>query len=445
MTASEPFNVPASPPLATPSASPAFGRIGLNSFWLLAARIVSLSLGLLFSALLARALGQAGLGQFAFISATLFVGNAATTFGLDTLLQRDAAAARASATLDAALPQTISAVLLIQLSLSAAYITLLWLVAPRLPNQTAATLPALGLAAVALVPLAFSTIYSAILRANERMADFLAFNLVTGTVTAAGGVLLFATGGGLIAASGVLLVAQTAGALAAAALCRRAVALRWRWVWPTRATVRRALRLGGALAALMLFSVLYQRSGVMLLSLINGDAAAGAYSAAARVMEALKLLPGAFFGAMFPVLARAAFERDVDREATRRLYTRAFAVLLALCFALAAGTALAAPIVIRLLFGSGYEAAASVLRIMCLSLLPTVATFRLSFDLVVHGRERIAAASMALTLLVGGTATAWLIARAGVTGAAWGLVIGELAQVVILLALGRRPRFEERL
>lgn len=441
MTSSDSFGTPASPARGIPTAPPGFGRIGLNSFWLLAARVASLGLGLLFSALLARALGQAGLGQFAFISAALFIGNAASTFGLDTLLLRDAAAARASAAAGAALPQTISAVLLIQLALSTVYIALLWLIGPRLPNQTAATLPALGLASLALVPLAFSTVYSAILRAYERMADFLVFSLVTATVMAAGGALLFTAGGGLLSAAGILLVAQTAGALAAAGLCRRAVTLRWRWIWPSAPAIRRALRLGGALAVLMLFSVLYQRSGVLLLSLIDGDAAAGAYSAAARVIEALKLLPGAFFGAMFPVLARAAaVERAGVQDATRRLYARSFAVLLAVCVALAAGTALAAPAVVRLLFGSGYDAAVGALRIMCWSLPPTVATFRLSFDLVVQGRERVAAASMGFTLLVGAGLTAWLIARAGLTGAAWGLVGGELAQVGILLALGRMGR-----
>ena len=144
---------------------------------------------------------------------------------------------------------------------------------------------------------------------------------------------------------------------------------------------------------------------------------------------------------MFPVLARAAaVERAGVQDATRRLYTRSFAVLLAACVALAAGTALAAPAVVRLLFGSGYDAAVGALRIMCWSLPPTVATFRLSFDLVVQGRERVAAASMGFTLLVGAGLTAWLIARAGLTGAAWGLVGGELAQVGILLALGRMGR-----
>lgn len=442
MASREKASASLSAPPDTSYSTPTLGRVSLNSFWLLAARVLSLGLGLLFSGLLARALGEAGLGQFAFISALVFVGNAASTFGLDTLLQRDVAAARASAGAKSRPPlgETTSAVLLIQLAISAAYVAILWLVAPRLPNQSPATLPALWLAALALIPLAFSTVYSAILRAYERMALYLGFTLVTAAIMAAGGALLLVAGDGLTAAAGVVLAAQTGGALAAAWLCGRSVPVRWQWAWPSRVAVRRALRLGSALAALMLLSVLYQRSGLLLLSLLGGDAAAGAYSAAARVIEALKLLPGAFFGAMFPVMARAeAVGSSIDdtAQSSRRLYSRAFVGLLAASVALAACASALAPVIVRLLFGPGYEAAASALRVMAWSLPATVVTFRLSFDLVICGRERVAATSMALTLLVSGGLTAFLIARAGLAGAAWGLVAGEVAQVLILVTLTR--------
>ena len=404
-------------------------RVGLSSLWLLAARLAGQALGLLFTAAIARSLGQAGLGQFAFISAVVLIGNAATTFGLDTLLIRDVAAARAAPDEAASsVPQTISAVLLIQLTLAAVFVAGLWLLAPRLPNQSPDTLPALRLAALALFPLAFSTVDSALLRAHERMGHFLVFTLVTATALALGGLVLAIGGGGLTAAAGVFVVAQVAGALAAAGLARRGLpGFRRRWVWPSSPVLGRALRLGAGLAALMLLSLLYQRSGVLLLSLLEGDAAAGAYSAAARVVEALKMLPAAFFGAMFPILAQGR-----RGDGSGRVYRRAFAALLAVAVLLAAlTTALAGPIM-ALLFGPGYESAAGALRLMAWSLPPTVVAFKLSFDLVVAGRERAAAVSMALTLLIGGGLTAWLIGGYGLTGAALGLVAGEVAQVAIL-------------
>jgi O-antigen/teichoic acid export membrane protein len=418
-------------------------RVGLNSFWLLAARLGPQALGLLFTAALARALGEAGLGQFAFISAVLFIGNAVTTFGLDTLLIREVAGARATmagteergyatrATMGTAVAQTISAALLIQLALSAVFIAGLWLLAPRLPNQTAATLPALRVAALALFPLALATVDSALLRAHERMAHFLAFSLATAAALALGGLALLAGGGGLPTAAVVFLVAQVVGAAVAAGLARRALPGVRRWAWPAALVVGQALRLGAGLALLMALSLLYQRSGVLLLSLLDGDAAAGAYSAAARVIEALKALPAAFFGAMFPILAAGRHQ-----PAAGRAYRRAFAALLVVSGLLAATAGLLARPILGLLFGPGFEAAVPALRIMVWSLPPTIVAFKLSLDLVVAGRERAAAAAVALTLLIGGGLTAWLIGRWSLSGAAVGLVVGEVVQVIVLKTSG---------
>ncbi len=415
------------------------GRIGLSSLWLLAARVFGQGLGLLFTAFLARALGEERLGQFAFLSAVLFVGNAATTFGLDTVLLREVATARRDAAVVAAPGSTAGAVLLIQLALSAMFIAVLWLATPWLPNQTTATVPALRLVSLALVPLAFSTVYSALLRAHERMAHYMAFTLAVAVALALGGLAVWAGGGGLMAAAVVVVLAQSGGALAAAGLARVALptAAR-RWAWPPAAVVRRLGQLGAGLAALMVLSILYQRSGVLLLSLLADDRAVGAYSAAARVVEALKMLPAAFFGAMFPIMAQGRGDADAERA-----FGRAFAALMALVVVLAAITGLAAGPILALLFGPGYEAAVTPLRIMVWSLPATLLAFRLSFGLVVAGRDRAAAASMGLTLLLGGGLTAALIGRWSLPGAAVGLVAGEVVQVAVLLAFGRLGRLAE--
>ena len=431
---------PAFPSAAQPSPRPGWlGRIGLSSFWLLAARVLGQGLGLLFTAFLARALGEEGLGQFAFLSAVLFIGNAATTFGLDTVLLREVATGRRdAAVVDSG--ATAGAVLLIQMALSAVFIAALWLVMPWLPNQTAATLPAVRLVSLALIPLAFSTVYSAVLRAHERMAHYMFFTLVVAVTLALGGLAVWAGGGGLRAAAVVVVLAQSGGALAAAGLARVALpGAAWRWARPPAAVVRRVAQLGAGLAALMVLSILYQRSGVLLLSLLAGDRAAGAYSASARVVEALKMLPAAFFGAMFPIMAQGRGDRDAERA-----FGRAFAALMALVVVLAAVTGLAAGPLLALLFGRGYEAAVTPLRIMVWSLPATLLAFRLSFELVVAGRDRAAATSMGLTLLLGGGLTAALISRWSLAGAAVGLVSGEIVQVAVLLVVGRLGRASGR-
>lgn len=413
-------------------------RLSLNSFWLLAARVLSQGLLLLFTIAVARTLGAAALGRFAFISAVVFIGNVVTTFGLDTLLLRDVAARRGSPTERAttALQETTTAALLLQLALSMGFIGLVWLVGPRLPNQTAESAPALRLAALSLIPLAFSTVHSAILRAHERMDLYLVFSLVTALIMGAGGLILWRRGGLLLDAVVVVVLAQSAGALVAALLCRpyqpRFIAQPAR----LRRALRRVARVGATLATLMILSVLYQRSGLLLLSMLTDDAVAGWYSAATRVLEALKLIPGAFFGAVFPMLAANAAVAQPGK--LRRAYARGFTALVALSILLAALTAILARPLIATLYGPGYEPAADALRLMAWSLPLTVFTFKYSFEFVVNGLEHVAMLSMLLTLLLSAGLTVALIGRWSLAGAAAALVAGELLQVLILVLLSAR-------
>ena len=70
------------------------GRVGLNTAWLAAARLGSQLASALMAILVARQLGQAGLGAYAFFSAVILTGNVLTTYGTDTLLIRELAGSR---------------------------------------------------------------------------------------------------------------------------------------------------------------------------------------------------------------------------------------------------------------------------------------------------------------------------------------------------------------
>ncbi|MBI5715893.1 MAG: oligosaccharide flippase family protein [Chloroflexi bacterium] len=69
-------------------------RVSKNSLWLLIARLGSQAALALFTILIARQLGSAVFGEYAFITAIVFIGNMATTFGTDMILIRDIAARR---------------------------------------------------------------------------------------------------------------------------------------------------------------------------------------------------------------------------------------------------------------------------------------------------------------------------------------------------------------
>jgi O-antigen/teichoic acid export membrane protein len=407
-------------------------RLSLNSFWLLGARFGGQALALLSTILIARRLGETGLGQYAFIAAVVFIGNTLSSFGLDTLLIREIATRAPS------WEETISAALFIQLGLSAAFIAGTVVIAPRLSNQTPETLQAFRLATLALIPMAFSTITSAVLRASERMDLYMLFSVGTAGLATVGTALVLRFGYGLTGIAAAALFAQACGAVLAALLVRtRLPGLRWRWMVPRGEATRRALRIGLTLATLMVLAVFYQRLGTLMLSLLEGDAATGWYSAAARVVEALKTLPAAFFGALFPLASRAA--GSPARGTFNPTYRKAFSGMLALALAGAAVAFFFAGPIIRLLYGPGYEPAVEMLRVLIWSLPATLFALKFSFDLVTHGRERLAAIALAVTLSLTALLLYVLINRFGPVGAAAAVVAGESFHAVLLWLLGR-PR-----
>src|SRR3989304_3929406 len=132
-----------------------------DSLWLLMARIGTQGAMVLFTILLARRLGSAGFGEYAFISAVIFIGNMLTTFGTDMTLIREIAAHNNLSQLPAAL--------LIQLGFSVVLILVIWIGAPFLPRQSVESILALRVYSFTLIPLAFFTVFTTALRGKQQM------------------------------------------------------------------------------------------------------------------------------------------------------------------------------------------------------------------------------------------------------------------------------------
>ncbi len=428
MTATEPIS---SPPLTiTP-----WRRIGWNSVWLLLARVAGQALALAFALLIARRLGEVVLGQYAFISTVLLIGNIATNLGTDTIVIRHIAGnspGTRSATSD-----LLTTALLIQLALSAVIITAVWLWGGRLPNQTAETLPAFRLISLALVPAAFSGVLSAALRGRERMGLYLIFSLVTAATLVVGAVLVVQRSGGLFGLALATVASQTLGALAAALLVARLrPELGWRLTRPSGTLVRSVAQAGLVLAALMVTTLVLGRLGTLSLSLLDGDAATGFYSAAARLVEGLKMVPAAVLGALFPVMARGAGNAGaathLDHTLRRMLAAAGVGTVI-----VALMTGFLAKPIIALLYGPGYAPSAAVLSVLVWALPFSVIALSLSFRLVAAGNERVVLTVLLPALTLAALLMAWLITHNGLMGAAIGSVLAEAIQMVALLVAWR--------
>ncbi len=419
---------------SAPSASSAVQilRIGRNAGWLFAARVGQQAILLLFTALVARQLGDTGLGQVAWVTAFLYVGNIFSTWGLDTVLLRQIGAERRTDTVP------LASALLLELILVFAFILALWLL--PFSGQSAETVWGLRLYGWTLLPLALLTLIGAALRGYEQMGWLAGLTLGTAVLQVGGTAVLFAAGGEFVGLMGWLLAVQVIAAVAGWWLCRRVLpnfGLNWRLLkWQT---VRQLAGVGFWLALLMVTAVLLQRLGILLLGWLGTEAQTGQLAAALRLVEAARLLPGAVMGAVFPVLAREGVAGGRWQAAGRRLVTYWWG-LAVYGFLAAVGLMMLARPLVFLLFGEGYETAVALLQILAWGLVPFTISLPLSVELVVAGAEKWALLATLVVLVATAVVTTVAFFQQGVLGVALGLVTGELLLAAALFFVRRVAR-----
>ncbi len=405
---------------------PVTRRIGWNSFWLLLARLITQAQLILFTVLVARGLGVSGFGQYAFVAALIVLGNVATTFGTDTLVIREVArhrAARIHQTDDGLIPSA----LWIQLTLALVWLIVVGISADALSRQPTEVEQALKVYSLSLIPLAFFTVFTAVLRAYERMDVYLLLNVVVAFAQLGGAWWVLQRYGSLLSLVIALNIVQVIAAVSAGLLCHLALpTFRFNWII-TRRQLMQAARLAWPFALLSVLAVIYQRLGILMLSTLGSEAQVGWFAAASRVIEPVKLLHYAVLGALLPALAHLTAPEVAARQApvATQVYRRSLLFLL-LFSTLAAAViiALAQPMV-TLLFGVSYTDSVPLVQILALSLIPYTFSASLSVRFVTQGKERHVLWATVISLVVAFWLNRWLIPIAGSNGAALVVTVGE--------------------
>ena len=407
-------------------------RLGRNSLWLLAARVGAQILSL-FTILLARKLGSAGFGEYAFFTTVIFVGNVLSTFGTDMLFIREIAARDDLARLPAAL--------WLQLSLSGLLIAGIILTAPALPNQRPAAMTALQLYSLALVPLAFYSIFTTALRGRQRMDLYALLNFAAALLQAAVVLIFVADGEGIVTLAWLLLGSQCLLTLLAGWMCTRHITAFWRGWRFSWADVRAVTTASTPLGALGFLGMFYQKLSVALLSTLSGAAPTGLFAASLRVVEASKSAHQAAFTSLYPMMSQDGAHPSGRATAAIRLSWRlllAGAVVLALTLSLLAGP------LVSLLYGTGFEAATPVLRILAWILVPYTVNSFLTLAFVAGGRARAVSLALTVSLLGLGLMSLVWIPAYGLEGAAWAALVAESLQAVALLFQSPKTRWLSR-
>lgn len=407
-------------------------RVGKNAAARLAAQLGSRLLSLVLVALVARYEGATGLGRYALIVTTLGIVGAAADLGLNMYLTR------AVARLDDRQRErdALSGVLPIKLALSLAATLLVWGAALAGPWPEP-TRQALWMGSLLLLPDQIQGGLRAFVNGRQRMKISALVDVCVRALGLAGSLAALAGGWGV---SGVLGVA--AGASAIGVLMYGGALWRWGDLAALRlatADWRAILGASYPFALTGIIAVAYSRVGLLLLGAWQGEAAAGWYSAAYKLWEAVGLLPGNLLEALFPELARlGASEGGAHR--LRRLFRTGAWAMLAAGLALALGGIALAGLLVRLVYGAGPDDAPTVLLfrvLICAA--PALFVYLLAGHTLyaLERQRRVTMAMLAVGLLSLGV-NALAIPRWGQVGAAGAAALSEWALAGLLVAQARR-------
>ncbi len=403
-------------------------HLGVNSAWMLLSRLGAQGLAVLFTLLLARQLGSRGFGEYAFIAAAIYLGNALTTFGTDMLIIRRIAGQQDFSSLPAAL--------ILQLALSVFFIGVVFLAAPIFPGQSPEAITGLQIYSLSLIPLAFFSVFTTALRGAQSMSFYMGLNLASALLQVAAAWLATRLGGSVVQVVSFLLIVQVLTAALAGILCSLKISGFWQsWHF----SAHQILPLARACAPIALLTVLglaYQKLPIFMLTAMGGAALTGWFSAALRTVEASKTLHLAVFTALYPAMAQDA---PAQSEMAGRIspWKGSFSASWWLLLAGAGITSLvlfsfARPLAL-FLYSPAYGASVLPVKILAWVLVPFTVNNFLSLSLLAARKERVIVRVQLAGLLTLAALSAWWIPQWGLPGACLACLSAESVQAAAYL------------
>jgi O-antigen/teichoic acid export membrane protein len=327
-------------------------RVTVNTLALLVARVSGLVLSMVFMAMLARHIGDTGMGQFYLAQSLTMITTVIADFGLSTLAVRDIARQRERASVYVtSLFTTKLALLVVALAITSGL--------AQLGGYSPEARQAIYVIVLFQSMEALRAVSTVVFMAYERMAYESLVQLVGNALYVGLGILGVALGYDLIH---ILLLQALAGGLKFALGIGLML---WRFVRPK-------LRVDWALSKYMLLgampfgvlaviSIMYENAHTLVLSYLSTEAAIGWYGAASRLTFILLIVPTAFMNAIFPVFSRL---NASSQNALRVTYQKSFNYLFLLSLPISAGLFLISDQVIEFVYGPGFENAAAALRVL---------------------------------------------------------------------------------
>jgi O-antigen/teichoic acid export membrane protein len=402
-------------------------RILLNASYRVAADVVAKIASVALYVVMARQLGSADFGVFAFGLSFVTLVTALADFGQDRILTREVA--RAHERVDSYFANTVALKLVLAVPALAVGIAILSATASPETRDVAALL---GVAVVAeqLMATCFATFQS-----YERLVFIPAALVTQRLLMAAWGIAALLSGAGVLAVAGIYLASAFVGlAIAISLLLTRVV--RPKGVGVVTPRTWRALMIAALpIGAAGVFSTVLFRADMAMLAAFESAEEVGEYAAAFRLFETTLFLSWGVGAAVYPVFSRLSL---TSSPPVRLVFERALKLAVALTLPLAVGAAVLAAPLVELLYGAEFEDSAQALILLAPAIALYPFAYLSGYVLVSQDRQKVLAPVYAALAAENVLLNLLLIPAFSLYGAAAGSSISQALAGICLMVFAVR-------
>lgn len=393
-------------------------RVAKNTFFLFLAQVGVKVVNFFYLIFLARTLLVTGFGQYVFAVTFLYFFAALAEFGLDRLVLRDVS--RFPEKKQSYLSNTLGLRLILAII---AYFLAGFSV--KIFGYSQANFLNVLVIGFSLLPQTFSQAYTSLFNSQERMGFSAAINFLIAFFTAIIGFFLVKSYG----LSGALIASTLGLSLAFLWVIYFGKKLKVKFIFQFDFKFwRRLLIQAWPFALLTLFALLYLRLNIVILSRLTNDYLTGLYGSVFKLVELGVVLPQALTLALFPSFSRLIIK---DLGKLRKVYLQGLGFLFLISLPLFIFVALFSQSIMNLIYGGAYLKATPALFILAFSL-PFFFVNALPANVILNSLKVKKFLPFEFSkIIISVTLSLILISRFSIIGAAWAVVGGEIAGLLI--------------
>ena len=362
-------------------------RVARNTGIVIAGEVIFRLISLVVIIYLARYLGTVGFGKYSFVFAYLAFFNVITDLGLQTILVREMSRDESIA------PKLIGNGSIIRLILTV-FAVVLSMIVISFMSYPSDTTTYIYIAAFTVFFISFNDFYGTLFQANLRM-EYRIFGDLTFKVLSASLIFwIIFSHGTLMQVIVVLVFSQMVRTLVSYFYSRKFVRPCFEIDF---GLMKHLLKEALPIALYSVIYIIYFRIDVVMLSMMQGDAPVGIYSAAYKLSEPLSLIPYALAVSLFPIMS-ASFKSSEERLI--KSYGLSIRYLLIISLPIAIGTTLIADKIIFLIYGAEFAGSVTALQILIWALVFTSVNSVLLNLLVSIDKQKLNALSIGVCAIV---------------------------------------------